>query len=57
MCHFQETLRTEDSEYQKIPVNTGAASGIMKIGGSVANLEEFLSTLDTPPLSSNMYQK
>ncbi|GFS61371.1 yqaJ domain-containing protein [Nephila pilipes] len=57
MCHFQETLWAEDPECKKMPVNTAAVSGIMKIGGGVANLEEFLSTLDIPPLSSNTYQK
>ncbi|GFU23606.1 yqaJ domain-containing protein [Nephila pilipes] len=57
MCHFQETLWAEDPECKKMPVNTAAVSGIMKIGGGFANLEEFLSTLDIPPLSSNTYQK
>ncbi|GFT40353.1 uncharacterized protein NPIL_88071 [Nephila pilipes] len=57
MCHFQETLWTEDSECKKMPVNTAVVSDIMKIGGGVANLEEFLSILDIPPLSSNIYQK
>ncbi|GFT29853.1 uncharacterized protein NPIL_271771 [Nephila pilipes] len=41
-----------------MPVNTTAVSGIMKIGvGGGANLEEFLSTLDIPPLNSSTYQK
>ncbi|GFT88186.1 uncharacterized protein NPIL_637651 [Nephila pilipes] len=57
MCHFQETVWTEDPECKKMPVNTAAVSGIMKIGGFFANLEEFLSTLDIPPLISNTYQK
>ncbi|GFS47939.1 yqaJ domain-containing protein [Nephila pilipes] len=44
MCHFQETLWAEDPECKKMPVNTAAVSGIMKIGEGFANLEEFLST-------------
>ncbi|GFR00665.1 uncharacterized protein TNCT_152841 [Trichonephila clavata] len=57
MCNFQEIIWTEDPHNEKMPVNTAAVSGIMKIGGGFANLEEFLSTLDIPPLSSKTYQK
>ncbi|GFQ69161.1 uncharacterized protein TNCT_498191 [Trichonephila clavata] len=57
MCNFQEIIWTEDPHNEKMPVNTAVVSGIMKIGGGFANLEEFLSTLDIPPLSSKTYQK
>ncbi|GFT22145.1 uncharacterized protein NPIL_156291 [Nephila pilipes] len=57
MCHFRKTVWTEDPGCKKIPVNTAVVSGRMKIGGGLANLEEFLSTLDISPLSSNTYQK
>ncbi|GFQ68861.1 uncharacterized protein TNCT_79871 [Trichonephila clavata] len=57
MYNFQEIILTEDPHNEKMPVNTAAVSGIMKIGGGFANLEEFLSTLDIPPLSSKTYQK
>ncbi|GFY53290.1 uncharacterized protein TNIN_346341 [Trichonephila inaurata madagascariensis] len=57
MCHFQEMVWTEDPDNEKMPVNTAAVSGVMKIGGGFANLEELLSTLDIPPLSSKTYQK
>ncbi|GFY73594.1 yqaJ domain-containing protein [Trichonephila inaurata madagascariensis] len=57
MCHFQEMVWTEDPDNEKMPVNTAAVSGVMKIGGGFANLEELLSTLDIPPLSSKTDQK
>ncbi|GFS56870.1 uncharacterized protein NPIL_395411 [Nephila pilipes] len=57
MCHFQETLWTEDTECKKMHVKTAAVSCVMKIGGGFANLEEFLFSLDILPLSSNTYQK
>ncbi|GFY75637.1 hypothetical protein TNIN_190351 [Trichonephila inaurata madagascariensis] len=42
---------TEDPDNEKMPVNTAVVSGVMKIGGGIANLEELLSTLDISPLS------
>ncbi|GFX91065.1 uncharacterized protein TNCV_5106951 [Trichonephila clavipes] len=57
MCQFQEMVWTEDPDNEQRPVNTAAVSGVMKIGGGFANLEQLLSTFDIPPLSSKTYQK
>ncbi|GFT39696.1 yqaJ domain-containing protein [Trichonephila clavipes] len=51
MCQFQEMVWTEDPDNEQMPVNTAAVSGVMKIGGGFANLEQLLSTYEEKQLA------
>lgn len=57
MCNFQDVVWTEDPNSEAMRINTAAVSGIMSVGGGFSNLEEFLSCLNVPSMSSNTYTK
>lgn len=56
MCNYTTTLWTEElNDNKNMNTNSAAVAGIVKIGGGFANLEEFLSTLNIPPMSVNTF--
>lgn len=59
MCgsNFSISTNNTDVDSEIIDVNTAAAEGIMSIGGGYYNLEEFLSSIEVPSMSSKMYYK
>lgn len=58
MCNYTATLWTEDlNDNKNMNTNSAAVAGIVKIGGGFANLEEFMSTLNIPPMSLNTFSQ
>lgn len=58
MCNYTATLWTEDlNDNKNMNTNSAAVAGIVKIGGGFANLEEFMSTLNIPPMSVNTFNQ
>lgn len=57
MCNVQEVVWTEKMQSESMQINTAAVSGAMSIGCGFSNLEEFLSCLNVPSMSSNTFQK
>lgn len=56
MCNYTATLWTEElNDNKNMNINSAAVAGIVKIGGGFSNLEEFLSTLNIPPMSVNTF--
>ncbi|GFQ80572.1 uncharacterized protein TNCT_554071 [Trichonephila clavata] len=54
MCNFQEIIWTEDPHNEKMPVNTAAVSGIMKINGAwekVAEREMYCAAMEEKQLA------
>lgn len=56
MCNFKSTVWTE-KEKNVMDVNTAAVSGTITTGGGHAQVEEFLSVLDIPPMSQKTFKK
>ncbi|GBO41369.1 hypothetical protein AVEN_132412-1 [Araneus ventricosus] len=57
MCFITEIVWSENPDSDKMPINTAAVSGIMTIGGGYSNLEDILSALDIPSMTSHTFQK
>ncbi|KAK4875812.1 hypothetical protein RN001_012234 [Aquatica leii] len=58
MCNYKCKLKTSDStDSQTLNLNLSAVNGIMSIGCGYSHLDEFLSTLVVPNMSSNKYNK
>lgn len=57
MCRAENHVYTEDPASDKLRINTSAVIGIMSIGGGFSNMEEFLSALDIPCMSSKTFSK
>lgn len=55
MCNFQKIIATENKIDNKMNTNAAAVAGIMKIGCGFSNMEEFLSTLNIPSMSTNTF--
>ncbi|GBN54125.1 hypothetical protein AVEN_66787-1 [Araneus ventricosus] len=56
-CFITEIVWSENPYSDKMPINTAAVSGIMTIGGGYSNLEDILSALDIPSMTSHTFQK
>ncbi|GBL74580.1 hypothetical protein AVEN_235491-1 [Araneus ventricosus] len=57
MCFITEIVWSENPDSNKMPINTAAVSGIMTTGGGYSNLEDILSALDIPSMTSHTFQK
>ena len=57
MCNLTKIISTENMQKEEINSNAAAVAGIMKIGCGYSNMEEFLSTLNIPPMSENTFLK
>ena len=57
MCNCEFKISTDKNGEDIMNINAAAVAGIMSIGGGFFNLEEFLSSLNVPGMSSRTYQK
>lgn len=59
MCNTEKTLWTDDNPNKKsvMDVNSSAVSATVSTGGGHAQLEELMSTMNIPCLSSNTFKK
>lgn len=56
-CNVKESVWSEVEKNSEMDINTSAVSGTMTTGGSHSQLEEFLSTLNVPPMSNKTFIK
>ncbi|XP_055943761.1 uncharacterized protein LOC129974965 isoform X3 [Argiope bruennichi] len=57
VCFFTEIVWSENTDSSKVPVNAAAVSGITTMGGGYSNLEDILSAMDIPSITSCIFQK
>lgn len=57
MCNHIQVISTDGEKKDKMNCNAAAVAGIIKIGCGYSNMEEFLSTLNVPPMSANTFIK
>lgn len=57
MCKFKTVIWTETLHDKQMDVNTASVCGTVTTGGGYAQLEEFLSILDVPPISNKTFRK
>lgn len=59
MCNIEKTLWTDDNQNKTsvMDVNSSAVSATVSTGGGHAQLEEIMSTMNIPCLSSNTFKK
>lgn len=57
MCNIEQSVWSETEKEGEMDVNTSAVSGTITTGGGHAQLEEFLSTMNVPPMSDKTFRK
>ena len=57
MCNHIQVISTDGEKDDEMNCNAAAVAGITKIGCGYSNMEEFLSTLNVPPMSGNTFMK
>jgi hypothetical protein len=57
MCNIEQTVYTETEKEGEMDVNSSAVSATITTGGGHAQLEEFFSTMNVPPMSDKTFRK